>query len=66
MCTPVLYNQKDVRDLDVCTRGTIQQERHGEGYEWFLEKLPDVTGQFHLQLTNNNFRLVSTLENPAL
>ena len=47
MGTPVLYNQKDVRDLDVCTRETIQQGRHDEGYELFLEKLPDVTGQFH-------------------
>ena len=41
MRTPVLFNQKDVRDLDVCTRGLLNKKRHGEGYELFLEKITD-------------------------
>ena len=51
MRAPVLYNQKDVRNLDVCTRGTIQQERHGEGYESFLEKITKC--DWTISLTTN-------------
>ena len=43
--------------VHVCTRGTIQQERHGEGYELFLEKITKC--DWTISLTTNQFSVGS-------